>query len=373
MQGDLAMKRRQGIYKRGKTYWITYMLRGRQCFETTHSSNVHDAEALLLQRKTDITSGRILNKPSDAPLLSDLIEAYIGQIENPNTQKRYRCSQKVVIEHFGNFCIADLNAFAIDGFKAARRSSGVTSAGVNRDLALLRSSLNFAVKRRLIAYSPFGGVTLFNEAKYRKPPRILSFSDEGRVLACCDSRLKTMVLTLLETGMRIGIEALPLKWADVDFLESTITVVHSKTASGRRVIPMTAACKTELLRWSAETTGISEYVFFNPQRPATHIRSLKTAWHNALRTAGLVPLPLYNCRHAYATRLAAAGVSDTIIDQLLGHSRRDILRFYTGRVSEYLRDAINRLEQFRAIKSGIACKSAIANGERVGKVSTLVQ
>src|SRR4029077_1039471 len=84
--------------------------------------------------------------------------------------------------------------------------------------------------------------------------------------------------------------------------------------------------------------------------PATHIRSLKTAWHNALRRAGLVPLPLYNCRHSFATRLAGAGVSDTIIDQLLGHSRRDILRFYTGRVSEYLRDAINRLEQFRAMK-----------------------
>ena len=82
-------------------------------------------------------------------------------------------------------------------------------------------------------------------------------------------------------------------------------------------------------------------------------------------------IPAISC--VYATRLAVAGVSDTIIDQLLGHSRRDILRFYTGRVPEYLRDAINRLEQFRAIKAGIACKSAIANGERLGKVSTSVQ
>jgi hypothetical protein len=50
--------------------------------------------------------------------------------------------------------------------------------------------------------------------------------------------------------------------------------------------------------------------------------------------------------------LAAAGVSDTIIDQLLGHSRRDVLhRFYTARVPEYLRDAINLLDEFRRVKA----------------------
>jgi hypothetical protein len=50
-----------------------------------------------------------------------------------------------------------------------------------------------------------------------------------------------------------------------------------------------------LEKWRAGTSGISEYVFFNPQRPSTHIRSVKTAWHNVLKLAGL-------------------GVSDTIID-----------------------------------------------------------
>jgi integrase len=134
-------------------------------------------------------------------------------------------------------------------------------------------------------------------------------------------------------------------------VDSTVTIVQSKTAAGRRVLPLTGFCKAELLRWHAATCGISDYVFFNPHRPSTHIRSVKTAWHNALRRAGISPFPIYNTRHIYATRLAAAGVSDTVIDQLLGHSRRDVLRFYTLRVSEYLRDAITRLEQLRAAKT----------------------
>lgn len=119
--------------------------------------------------------------------------------------------------------------------------------------------------------------------------------------------------------------------------------------------------------------GISEYVFFNPQHPTIHIRSVKTAWHNALKLAGLPRFPIYQCRATHATRLAAAGVSDTVIDQLLGHSRRDVLRFYTARVLEYLRDAIMRLEQLRAAKAEPAHVQKIsATAEPLGKSSTLV-
>jgi integrase len=122
---------------------------------------------------------------------------------------------------------------------------------------------------------------------------------------------------------------------------------------------MTALVRSELQKWRAVTTGISEYVFFNPRRPITHIRSVKTAWHNALRLAGLPRFPIYQCRHTFATRLAAAGVSDTIIDQLLGHSRRDVLRYYTARVSEYLRDAIDLLDKLRSAKTELSAGSRI--------------
>jgi integrase len=335
------------------------MLRGRQCFESTKSPDLQVAEAKLLEKRSDVAAGRITVPPSKAPLLDDLLKAYIAQIDNANTAMRYSLSRRVLTEHFGRCRITDLNAFAIDDFKAARRRCGVTRAGVNRELALLRSSLNLAVTRRLIAYSPFAGVTLFDEAKDRMPPRSLSFAEEKRLLACCDFRLKTIVLLLLETGLRVGIEGLTLKWKDVDFVEGTITVVRSKTAAGQRVIPMSALCNAELLKWCTATTGISEYVFFNPQRPSAHIRSVKTAWHNALKASGLSAFPIYQCRHNFATRLAAAGVSDSIIDQLLGHSRRDVLRFYTARVPEYLRDAIARLVELRSAKTQVAASPTL--------------
>jgi len=141
-------------------------------------------------------------------------------------------SQRVLSPLCGICRITNVDAFTFDRFKESRIKEGVSPAGVNRDIAVYRAAFNFAVERRLLTHSPLDGVKLFNEAKYRKAPRVLSFSEEQRIMMGCDLRLRTIVITLLDTGMRVGIEALRLKWADVDFEESIITVVQSKTTAG---------------------------------------------------------------------------------------------------------------------------------------------
>jgi integrase len=366
------MRRHPGIYKRGNIYWITYMWHGRQYFDSSHSSDIRDAEALLLRRKTELDLGRIAVRPSETLTVDTLLDSYIAQIENPATQRRYKLSQRVLTPLCGNCRITDVNAFTFDRFKELRIKEGVSSAGVNRDLALYRAAFNFAVERRLLTHSPLGGVKLFNEDKYRPAPRVLSFAEERRVLMCCDLRLRTLVMTLLDTGMRVGIEALRLKWADIDFEDAIITITQSKTTAGLRALPMTPIVKSALLEWRVATNGLSEYVFFNPQRPSVHIHSVKTAWHNALKMAGLTRFPIYQCRHTFATRLAASGVSDTIIDQLLGHSRRDVLRFYTARVLEYHRDAMSRLDQLRAAKTQLSSAPRIGGNDEQSRKGPIV-
>jgi integrase len=148
----------------------------------------------------------------------------------------------------------------------------------------------------MLLYSPLAGVKPFNEAKHRKPPRAISCTEEPRILMCCDTRLRLIVIVLLYTGMRVRIEALRLKWADVDFEEAVITVTQSKTAAGLRALPMTEFVASELQKWYAATERISEYVCFNPQRPSTLIQSVKTTWHHALKLVGIPRFPIYQCR-----------------------------------------------------------------------------
>jgi hypothetical protein len=106
------MRRRPGIYKRGNIYWITYMWHGRQYFESSHSFESRDVEALLLRRKTELASGRVAARPSETLTVDELLDSYIGQIENRATQKRYRLSQRVLAHGTQNgraFPISDLS------------------------------------------------------------------------------------------------------------------------------------------------------------------------------------------------------------------------------------------------------------------------
>jgi integrase len=198
---------------------------------------------------------------SETLTVDELLDSYIAQVEHPPTQKRYRLSQKALSPICGKCRITEVDAFTFDRFKETRIKQGVSPAGVNRDLALPRAAFNFAVERRMLAHSPLDGVKLFNESKHRKPPRTISFAEEQKILMCCDTRLRMIVITLLDTGMRVGIEALRLKWSEVDFDESIITVVQSKTAAGLRALPMTAFVRSELQKWYIATKGYQSTSF----------------------------------------------------------------------------------------------------------------
>ena len=136
------MRRRSGIYKRGNIYWITYCWRGRQYFESTHSSALHDANALLLKRKAELDAGRKPARVSETLTVDELLDSYIAQIQHPATQKRNRLSQNALSPICGPFRISDVDAFTFDRFKEGRIKQGVSPAGVNRDLALVRAALS---------------------------------------------------------------------------------------------------------------------------------------------------------------------------------------------------------------------------------------
>ena len=86
------------------------------------------------------------------------------------------------------------------------------------------------------------------------------------MLSVARGYLRPLLVLLLDSGLRPSAEALPLKWADVDFERTMIRVVSSKTRAGVRTVPMTTRVKAELLHWRELTAQISEFVFFHPMR-----------------------------------------------------------------------------------------------------------
>lgn len=335
-----------GIYLRGKTWWITYSVGGRQRFESSRSIRKRDARDLLDIRKGSAKEGRLRLTKSNAPRFEEYAGRYLLTVSHPNTQKRYGASIRNLSAYFGDVRLSNITSDVIEDFKEKRLSGGVCTATVNRDLAVLRRMMKLARRKKFINESPFSDVEFLEERERR--PHILSFEEEDRIISAAAPHIRALAVLILETGMRSRREALSLRWSDVDFVNELIRVRESKTRAGERTIPISDRCKTELLRWrNFVGPQFSSYVFPNMHDPSKPLKDLRRSWAKALEDAGLQYFWIYDLRHTNITRLTQAGVSPIFVAQLCGHSSTRILSTYARAIDEYRRDAIRKLENLR--------------------------
>ena len=276
------------LYKRGKIWWMAYMVDGKQHCESTHTSNKRVAKKILAIRLAEIAEGRFPGLlKSHPPTLKDYISKYLESRTDlhPNTRTRYRGSRRFLEHFFAAARLPDITDARIEEYKTARTRGGTGPAGVNRDLSLLRQVLKQARRERYIAQNPLDNRDHFlNERKERLQARPFTLEEEQRLLSVAKGYLRPLILLLLDTGLRPNAEALPLKWRDVDFEREMITVIASKTPAGLRTVPMTTRLKAELLSWR-KLTGNSEFVFFYPRNPAKHLLHVPKTWARALKDA----------------------------------------------------------------------------------------
>jgi integrase len=340
------------LYRKGKNWYAAFSADGRHYNRSTGTSNKRRAQKILDTWRAAIIEGRFNLLKSQSPTFTDWSEQFVESIPYRNTRRRYASSKVALDDFFKDARLPHVTVSRIEEYKRVRLAAKVKSATVNRDLALLRQLMKRAERERYIARNPFEmGNLFFEERKGRRQPHILTYEEETKLLAVSGPLLKALVILLVETGLRVGKEALPLKWTDIDFSDGTIYVRESKTMAGRRLVPLSVYCKAELLRWR-DLTGpaFSEYVFFNGRNPTAHLLKLPKTWKRALKDAGIEYFPLYNLRHTFATRMQEAGTSPVTLAQMMGHASTGIIQTYAKVLDEFWRDAVKKLEEYRQSK-----------------------
>jgi integrase len=198
--------------------------------------------------------------------------------------------------------------------------------------------LNLAVEWGYLEKGQVPKIKLFRENNLKE--RILTAEEEGRLLRSCSEHLRAILVTALNSGMRLG-EILNLTWSQIDFDARTILV--TKTKSGKdRTVCLNAPVFRELQRIHAEN-GLSPYVFVNP-RTKKRFGSVKTAFKAACRRAGIAGFRFHDARHSFASRLVAKGVDVATVRDLLGHSSLRVTERYIHSAQEQKRKAVELLE-----------------------------
>lgn len=284
------------------------------------------------------------------------------RIENEaGTADRYR----VILDRFTAFlgprAGRDLSALRTEDIAAHRdrQARELSRASASLSVKVLRMCLGAAVKRGLLTSNPALGVDVLKKRGESKR-RPFTVAEIKRILTACgeDTEWRGIVLAGTYLGQRLG-DISKLTWRTVNLETSEVAFTTRKT--GRRMILPLAAPLAEHLA-NLPGSDDPDAPLFPRSARATKTGTLSNRFRAILAEAGLVEarthaasktgraaaregaeLSFHCLRHSATTFLKAAGVSDALAREIIGHDSAVVSRGYTHLSTEDLRRGIERL------------------------------
>jgi integrase len=311
------MARTRGLYLRGNIWWIRYLgPDGRIRRESTGETFKRDAEYVLSCRRKEVKEGKTPEvKKIKNHSFRELAEHYMSWAE----RQRSFNSKKYFIEDLKKeFANCPLRAFStrlVEEYQTKKLTSGKKPATANRHLATLKHMFAKAVEWEMVeepVLKKVRRVKLLPENNRRL--RFLSKEECKALINSCNSHLKPIVVTALNTGMRKE-EILSLEWEKhVDLNHGFILLDVTKNGE-RREIPINQTLRDTLQKLVRHIN--SPYVFTDGE--GNRFKDVKKSFKSAVRKAGIKDFRLHDCRHNFASHLVMAGVDLTTVKELLGH------------------------------------------------------
>jgi integrase len=256
-----------------------------------------------------------------------------------------------LLKHLGNRTIDSLGMRDIDTYRQARSTERTRRGGfpavstVNREVALLRQTLNHAVRYELIERNPLRDVKLLSENNVREV--VLTQKDFDCLHSFACDNLKPILSIAFETGMRKR-EVLDLRWPQVNLKDKTIRLAANDTKTNHaRVIALSGPA---LNTFSLLPRSITGYVFVNP-KTGDHWTDIRKMFNRAKEAAGLKDIWFHDLRRSFATNWRRQGVAESVIMRMTGHKTREVFARYNIISEDDLHTAVNVIDQQRSINS----------------------
>ncbi len=369
------------------------------------STDRRDAERLL----AELVSRRDLERVGGAALvevdelsLAAIQREYLHELAHvhrrsaSHVERMRECLQRIIatlhVESVRNVSIE-----AVDRYRLRRRRSGTSVATINKETAVLRAAINWAVEHRHARGNPLLGLRplRYGEADRKLRRRALTDDELERLMAAAresdrvsgerklavrtigggtkgsvfETRLRVprvpqapLWIAFLETGAR-WTELTSVRWADLDDRAATLTLRATTTKNGRsRTIPLRRWVVDELVALRVVHHGVrqriptsNDLVFLTPEgHPWTpHRRNALAMLRTLLAAADIKAtdargrqVDLHALRYTYGTRLARANVELAKAQKLLGHSDPKLTaNVYVDLEVEDLRSSVDALPE----------------------------
>lgn len=278
-------------------------------------------------------------QPSDDPTVAQVMEDYgKRQDAGPREAEQVTPITTTVVmgKAFGTWRLSEVTSDVLEAFQAERP----LVAG-NRNLAMLRAMCRWAVRKGLLAQTPFrvGNVTVVSLRSEAARTRRLHPGEAERLIEDA-ARLRDLIIAALETGCRMG-ELLSLQWSQVRFTpRAELFLPAQKTKAKRdRRIPISSVLRPVLEARrcdpAGELVGAGGYVFGDEvgrrsESLRSAVRACGLAWRRLCRRLLIDDLHFHDLRREAGSRWMDAGVSLGTIQRWLGHANIAQTSTYLG-------------------------------------------
>jgi len=187
-----------------------------------------------------------------------------------STKATYRgYLRKWIVPRWETYTLSSIRPIEVECWLRNLRLSRASCAKIRNLMSVL---FNHARRYDLFDGNPINLVR--QSAKRQRIPEVLDVDEVRRLLQALDLRERTLVLIAAGTGLRMG-ELFGLKWMDVDFKSSQLSVTRSivnqvigpcKTEASQKPVPLDS-CLAKALRGRRRRTkfrGPDDWIFASP-------------------------------------------------------------------------------------------------------------
>lgn len=336
-----------GLYLRGNTWYLDCRIDGAR-HVVKLGKNIRRsvaAEIASVKRAGILRNEAGIGRKKRDCTFDKAKEAFVDWMlanKRPRTQRVYQQALDRLSLSFATKSLSRISAFDIERHKRGRIQAGAR-VQVNREVAVLKNVINRAKTWHLYeGENPAVGVEMLEEPKRRL--RYLDAREEARLLEVSSDPLRSLIIVGTNTGIRIGAEALTLKWPDVDLTRGILTVQAAYSKNGEtRNIPLNSRAK-EAFR-HLQNTSRSEYVF--SQSDGLPYKDMGKPFGKACKDAGLAGtgVSLHTLRHTFASNLVMAGVDLITVQQYGGWADLSLVQRYAHLSPHHKSKAIEKIAE----------------------------
>jgi len=310
------------------------------------------------KRTTQKAEKRILDiKKDDSMTFGELSQWYLslGKVKALSSGWRVKLALDRFNEVFGDILLSQIRASDIENYQMRRRAEGKKDATIDQETGAARTAVRKAFNDGMISGDTLrtfqsAGKLLKGNANARD--RVISQTEFEDLMANSPAHFRPIFATAYYTGMRKA-EILNLTLDKVDLRSRVIRLEAGDTKTNTaRNVPICESLleiltkETRILRKAGET----RHLFLYKGKSVTDFRkALKAACDKSDISYGrgdVAGFCFHDLRHTAVTNFRKAGVSESVIMQIVGHTTRSMFDRYNKIDADDIQKAVAQMDAF---------------------------